>query len=431
MNNQRSANNHTSEDINNEFKIAAVVRTHSKSSLDEKTFKESITEKKYERVVENILNDFIKYLEKYLIKYFSQSFNTPEIIKNYFSIHIGIADDGHAIGFPVVDMDNQMNMIERTIDQSFMHIIEMSVMKRNESQMIDDCPLYVSDMGCEKNIENSYTSTYSKSHTDHYPVNDHENIMEKIKSLINIDVKLTPVNELEQYTPEIEPELSKVVDAYEEKILNYNTYKIKKDSIQEEMIRRSLRAKASIYTILNTERRSELLNWLKTEARDVVPDMNSRFPDLAGLIEALGKTTDGKYNQIDPDYKLIKSTDIAPDKLTDYLILKLVTLYRDVHCDKLRKEASLYKLDPVVPPPADPYTSICSCYIGSVMNDIGKTYPLYVCSITLSNIEEFLKNVNLKHFYYESETGLPVCQIRKIDIVSGTSSGPVSDNKLM
>jgi len=420
-------NNKKTEDIHEEWKTTAIIHTY--STLDESGVKKSITEKKYELMVKNIIKDFIKYLEKILPKYFSQSCNTPEIIENYFSIHFGIADDGHVIGFPIEDVDMMMNMIGRMIDCSFMHIIEMSVMKRNESQIIEDDPLYVSEKECEKIIEDSYTYTYSSVHTDQMTNNEHLDIMEKIKSLINIDVKLTPVNELEQYTPEIEPELSKVVEAYEERILNYNNYKIKKDSNQEEMIRRSLRAKSSIYAILNTERRSELLDWLKTEACAVVADMNSRFPDLDRLIEELEKTTDGQYNCFDLDYKLIQSTDIAPDKLTDYMILKLVTLYRDVCCDQLRKEAYLYKVEPVVPPPADPYTSICSCYIGSVMNDIGKTYPLYVCSITLSNIEEFLKNVNLKHFYYENESGIPVCQIRKIDIVSGTSLGPVSDNK--
>ena len=137
-------------------------------------------------------------------------------------------------------------------------------------------------------------------------------------------------------------------------------------------------------------------------------------------------------NQSCVDFKLIhNSENIPPERQTERDILRLVTLYRDVICKQLRDDANLYKLPPITPPPSEPYTNMCACYIGSVMHDIGKFYPLYVCEITISNIKNLLDNIVLKHFYYENENGIPFCQIRKIDIVSGSTIGPISVDKLV
>ena len=63
------------------------------------------------------------------------------------------------------------------------------------------------------------------------------------------------------------------------------------------------------------------------------------------------------------------------------------------------------------------------------MNEIAKTHLLYVCSISISNLSGFLKNVNLKDFYYENYSGMIMCQVRKIGN-DGSGFGPISVDKL-
>lgn len=414
-----------SERISTEYKTVAIV-----FQLSEMILRNSILEKKYDIMVESINTNFIEYIEKILPKYFSQSFNTEEIIDNSFRIYFGVADDGHVIGFPIIDKEHMIQMIYEKIEKTLTHIMELSVMKFYDSQIIDSDIMYIDDTKETENSENSYTYTYSKSYTNGDAINmDIKKLMEKT-NLLKIDIELTPVAELACYSSELEPDLRVVLKEYDEKITNYNKYKTEKDLKRQIWIDRSLYVKTSLNIILNTERRYEFLIWLKFEACKTVDSLDLHFPNLASLIEELEKKTDGTYNNMELDYKLINAPDnIASEKRTDYEIMKLVTMYRDIIGNQLRNDAHLYKMEPMVPPPAEPYTNICSCYIGSVMNDIGKTYPLYVCSITIGDVKNFLKNVTLKHFYYENECGIPICQIRKIDIVSGTTVGPISVDK--
>lgn len=423
-----------SEKLEDEYKMVAIVSSNP-NPKDERKLKEFIVEKKYDRMVEMIDRNFINYVEKILPKYFSQAFNTDGLIENYFRIYFGVDDTGDVIGFPVSDTKQMTQMIHQKIEQTFVHIIELSLIKWKDAQIMDSDIMYVDESRESTGIETSYTCTYSKSYTNHAATMDMDrdikDIMEKIK-LLNIDISLTPVNKMESYSPELQPELDAVVKEYEEKISCYNDYKAKKDSNREKWLYRSFYVKSAINTILNTERRYEFLLWLKYEAPKSVPDIEILFPDLPLLIIELEKKTNDLYTHIDPDYRLLQTPDnIVPDKRREYNILKLVTLYRDIIGEQLRGDAHLYKMEPMTPPPNEPYTSICSCYIGSVMNDIGKTHPLYVCSITITDIKNFLKNIKLKHFYYENDAGIPICQIRKIDIVSGKTLGPISVDKML
>lgn len=405
-----------SEKLGIEYKIIPIIC----SLLDEEILKNSIRERKYDTVVDGICVNFIEYIKNILPKYFSQALNTEELIDSDFKIYFGVSDDGNVIGFPVKDVNNMTNMIQNVILKTFSHIIESSIIKDKDLDLTDDI-MYINE-----SHEMSYTKSYTKSSITDNEVEIKE-IMSKI-DLIDIEIDFIPINAIESYLPKLEHKLIDIVNEYETRISLYEKYKYDKSLIYQEWLHRSSYIKTSISNILNTERRYEFLLWLKYEAPKSVSDLDNRFGNLDLVFSKLEKKTNNNYDYIDLEYQCLQNP--TEHKTLEYNILKLTTMYRDIIVEQLNEDTKKYKLAPVIPPPNEPYTSICSCYIGSVMKDISDSFPLYVCSIKISNIRAFLNNIKLEHFYYENESGMFICQIRKIATVSKMILGPVSADKL-
>lgn len=407
------------ESLNNENKHITVPPD------EEVALEKYITTGKYEQLVEKTGDEFIEYTRKILPKYLSQSMNTDAIINDCFNIHFGVTDEGRPIGFPVDDLDRRHQQVRDVINDSVKNIFKLSVTKRDENAHTSGMLIFE-----EKQPEehNEASSTYSTSSVDTTTRAQKVNTeMKCFYSTAKIDITFTRVTELKEHMPYIDPLLSDVVETYNERAKQYRDYKEEEKKIIDKMAI----IKVKLVTIINTNKREKFIEWLENIAPAQIPDMKEQFPDLPEIIGELKKQTDGKYNTFELDERsLIRETNVPPEKMIQHKILKLAMLYRDCGCDQLRQEIAFYRKNPVAPPPSKMYTNICKCYSSSVMNDIAEKtgQSLYVCSISIRNIAEFLKNVNLTDFYYENETGMLTCQVRVMGN-DGSGYGPISVDK--
>jgi hypothetical protein len=393
-------------------------------NIGEATLERCITSGNYGQLVKSIHNAFSEYIRKILPKYLSQSMNTDEIINNCFTIHFGVTDEGHAIGLPVDDLDMMYPQTMDVINDSLKNIFELSIMKRDEIPALHMRAF--EEKQPEEHGEISYTSSTSSVDMD-TRTQEVNNMVECFSSIVKTCITFTPVTEFKEHLPEIYPILSDVIEKYIEMEERYIAYKKGEKKITSKI----QNIKTKLDSIINTDKRDKFIEWLENIAPVQIPDMGEQFPDLPEIIGELKKQTDNKYNTFELDeHNLIRETNVPPNKMIQHTILNLAMLYRDCGCDQLRQEIAFYRKNPVVPPPSKMYTNICKCYNPSVMNDIAEKtgLPLYVCSISFSNIAEFLKNINLKDFYYENESGMLTCQIRVMGN-DGSGQGPISVDK--
>ena len=425
----------TCETILEELKLIMIVpELHQQQELNESDYQSIVDKNEFDRLIPIIENNFSNFLSNILPKYIAISFNTPEIINNSFTIYFGITDNGRSAGYPIKNIEDHVKKIKNIVIASLLQVLESSMVKYKDGVMTDAQPIGMRGLCATSDDDKSITYSYTHSDTHYVNFSDTDNLTNNLVDLalkyINFDINLTPITELKIDQLDTEPEFYDIVEKYKKKKALHDDLTEKKNNLQAMWHKLTSYVKPSILHILSDDRRYEFIIWLKYVAKKEIVDIYGQYPDLDILIQELEKKTNDRYDEILVDCKLLRSTDISSDKLMEYHILKLITTYRDSLCEQLRKDAHLYKTSPIIQMSTEPYKNIFSCYIESAMKEIEKkTCPLYVSSIKISNIKQFLENVNIEHFYYENDSGILTCQERVIAVVSNKGCGPISIDK--
>ena len=307
-----------------EFKDVSIISgVRGGSQTYEKMIYDIITSYDHKQLKTKFTQSFQECYKQNAAKYISQMLNGTPV-----TIIFGISNNGRINGFPIENFDE----------------------------------LQIQDI------------TYNAFETICNATSENKQLYSLMRNTLQINIKYTKISFTDSDIRESKLLIEQKITEIEHTKHLAKKYFEEKTRYKKEMQLRWEQVNASMYNVANTFR-LEFVYWIKYSKDHAIDKYCSK------CINAILNVLD-ENKTIDIDTKLFKLNvlDVPENKMNDYIIVQLISIYKDILKKMLKTEVM-----PITRPELIQYPYLCLVrrYYADIVRILSIQYPVYTCSITI------------------------------------------------